>query len=199
MGAFHAYDIRGIYNVDFDKQTAYKIGYFLPELLKADKVLVGRDCRVSSPEIHDYLIKGITDAGSDVDDIGLSSTPLVYFGTANYGYKASVQITASHNPAEYKINGRHPRNLRIHIKMRKAHRDQILYEIQHEGDAQPWPEAHVFFEIDVVAFVRDLQAVVGVFLLLRFLSENKGFPVFKDQDAVISVVDYQRELSARQF
>ena len=99
MGAFHAYDIRGIYNVDFDKETAYKVGYFLPELLKADKVLVGRDCRVSSPEIHDWLIKGITDAGADVDDIGLSSTPLVYFGTANYGYKASVQITASHNPA----------------------------------------------------------------------------------------------------
>ena len=43
MGAFHAYDIRGIYNVDFDKETAYKVGYFLPELLSADKVLVGRD------------------------------------------------------------------------------------------------------------------------------------------------------------
>ena len=101
MGAFHAYDIRGIYNVDFDKETAYKVGYFLPELLKADKVLVGRDCRLSGQEIHDYLIKGITDAGADVDDIGYSSTPLVYFGTANYGYKASVQITASHNPREY--------------------------------------------------------------------------------------------------
>ena len=101
MGAFHAYDIRGIYNVDFDKDTAYKVGYFLPSLLGTDKVLVGRDCRVSSPEVHDYLIKGITDAGADVDDIGLSSTPLVYFGTAKYGYKASVQITASHNPAEY--------------------------------------------------------------------------------------------------
>ena len=101
MGAFHAYDIRGIYNVDFDKETAYKVGYFLPELLKANKVLVGRDCRLSGQEIHDYLIKGITDAGADVDDIGLSSTPLVYFGTANYGYKASVQIPASHTPREY--------------------------------------------------------------------------------------------------
>ncbi len=101
MGAFHAYDIRGIYNVDFDKDIAYKVGYFLPGLLKADKVLVGRDCRLSGQEIHDYLIKGITDAGADVDDIGYSSTPLVYFGTANYGYKASVQITASHNPREY--------------------------------------------------------------------------------------------------
>ena len=101
MGAFHAYDIRGIYNADFDKDTAYKVGYFLPELLETGKVLVGRDCRVSSPEIHEYLIKGITDAGADVHDIGLSTTPMVYFGTANYGFKASVQITASHNPAEY--------------------------------------------------------------------------------------------------
>ena len=101
MGAFHAYDIRGIYNVDFDRDTAYKVGYFLPELLSADKVLVGRDCRVSSDEIHEYLLAGITDAGADVYDIGLSTTPMVYFGTANYGFKASVQITASHNPREY--------------------------------------------------------------------------------------------------
>ena len=101
MGAFHAYDIRGIYNVDFNRDTAYKVGYFLPELLSADKVLVGRDCRVSSHEIHEYLLKGITDAGADVYDIGLSTTPMVYFGTANYGFKASVQITASHNPREY--------------------------------------------------------------------------------------------------
>ena len=101
MGAFHAYDIRGIYNVDFDKNTAYKVGYFLPELLGTDKVLVGRDCRVSSDEIHEYLLKGINDAGADVYDVGLSTTPMVYFGTANYGFKASVQITASHNPKEY--------------------------------------------------------------------------------------------------
>lgn len=101
MGAFHAYDIRGIYNVDFDKNTAYKVGYFLPELLGTDKVLVGRDCRVSSDEIHEYLLKGLNDAGADVYDVGLSTTPMVYFGTANYGFKASVQITASHNPKEY--------------------------------------------------------------------------------------------------
>ena len=101
MGAFHAYDIRGIYNVDFHKEVANKVGYFIPELLSADKVLVGRDGRVSSPEIHDWLVKGITDAGADVYDVGLSTTPMVYFGTAHYGFKASVQITASHNPAEY--------------------------------------------------------------------------------------------------
>ena len=101
MGAFHAYDIRGIYGVDFDRTTAFKVGYFIPELLSADKVLVGRDCRLSSPEIRDSLVEGITEAGADVHDIGLSTTPMVYFGTAEYGYKASVQITASHNPREY--------------------------------------------------------------------------------------------------
>ena len=101
MGAFHAYDIRGIYGTDFDALTAYKVGYFIVGLLEADKVLVGRDCRVSSPEIHDSLVRGITDAGADVLDIGLSSTPMVYFGTVHYGMKASVQITASHNPARY--------------------------------------------------------------------------------------------------
>ena len=101
MGAFHAYDIRGIYGTDFDSTTAYKVGYFIVGLLEAGKVLVGRDCRVSSPEIHDSLVQGITDAGADVLDIGLSSTPMVYFGTVHYGMKASVQITASHNPARY--------------------------------------------------------------------------------------------------
>lgn len=101
MGAFHAYDIRGIYNIDFDKDIVYKVGYFLPRLLSTSRILVGRDCRLSSDEIHDYLLKGITDAGADVYDIGLSTTPMVYFGTAKYGFGASVQITASHNPSEY--------------------------------------------------------------------------------------------------
>lgn len=101
MGAFHAYDIRGIYGEDFDSQTAYKVGYFIPGLLGTDKVAVGRDGRVSSPEIHDALVRGITDAGADVYDIGLSTTPMVYFTTAHYGFEASVQITASHNPPQY--------------------------------------------------------------------------------------------------
>lgn len=101
MGAFHAYDIRGIYNVDFDREFAYKVGYFVPVLLECDKVVVGRDVRLSSGEIHDALVKGICDSGADVYDLGLATTPLVYYATAKYGFKASVQITASHNPKEY--------------------------------------------------------------------------------------------------
>lgn len=78
MGAFHAYDIRGIYNKDFNKETVYKIGFFLPELLKTNKVLVGRDARESSPEIHLALLDGITDAGADVYDLGLATLSLIH-------------------------------------------------------------------------------------------------------------------------
>lgn len=101
MGAFHAYDIRGIYNEDFTKEDVYRIGYFLPQLLIADKVLVGYDVRVSSPEVYEYLCKGITDAGADVYSIGKATTPMVYYSTARYKFDASVMITASHNPREY--------------------------------------------------------------------------------------------------
>lgn len=100
-GAFKAYDIRGIYNKEFNSEDVYRIGYFIPKLLKADKVLVGRDCRVSSDEVFEYLSKGITDSGADVYNIGLSTTPMVYFATAKHGFDASIQITASHNPKEY--------------------------------------------------------------------------------------------------
>ncbi len=101
MGAFKAYDIRGVWKKDFDETTVYKVGYFLPELLNTDHVVVGRDVRLSSPTIHDCLVRGITDSGADVWDLGLATTPMVYFATAFLDAKASVQITASHNPPEY--------------------------------------------------------------------------------------------------
>ena len=95
MNAFHAYDIRGRYNVDFDKNDVYKIGYFLPKILKTDQVLVGRDARVSSQEIYEYLSKGLMHSGVTVYDIGLATTPMVYFATAKHHFDASVMITAS--------------------------------------------------------------------------------------------------------
>ncbi len=101
MSVFKAYDIRGVWKKDFDENTVYKVGFFLPSLLKTDHVVVGRDVRTSSPVIHDELVRGITDSGSDVWDLGLSTTPMVYFATNFLKADASVQITASHNPAEY--------------------------------------------------------------------------------------------------
>ena len=64
-------------------------------------MLVGYDCRESTPRLRDSLFRGLTDAGADVYDIGLSTTPMVYYATARKGFDASVQITASHNPRNY--------------------------------------------------------------------------------------------------
>ncbi len=101
MGVFKAYDIRGVYNQDFNKETAYKVGYFLPRLLPCEFVVVGRDTRLTSDEIFENLCNGINDAGVDVWNIGLATTPMVYFSTVYYKAQASVQITASHNPKQY--------------------------------------------------------------------------------------------------
>ncbi|MBO6050721.1 MAG: phosphomannomutase/phosphoglucomutase [Bacteroidales bacterium] len=101
MGAFKQYDFRGVFGEDFTTDDIYRFGFFLPALLKADKVLVGRDMRLSTPVIFDSLTRGITDAGADVCDMGMTTTPMVYYFTAKHHFKASVMITASHNPKEY--------------------------------------------------------------------------------------------------
>ena len=101
MGAFKAYDFRGVFGKDFDLDTIYKFGFFLPSLLKADKILIGRDMRLTSDDMFQALARGITDAGADAYDMGLTTTPMVYYFTAKHHFPASVMITASHNPKDY--------------------------------------------------------------------------------------------------
>jgi len=101
MNAFKAYDIRGVYGRDFDSSNIRKIGFFLPKLLNANTVLVGRDARASSPEVFEALCDGITAAGANVVSIGQCTTPTIYFATATKGFDAAVMITASHNPPEH--------------------------------------------------------------------------------------------------
>ncbi len=101
MGIFKAYDIRGVYRDGLDEDLAYRIGRCLPALLGGKRALVGRDARLSSPSLAEALLRGIADAGCDADDMGLASTPMVYYFTAEKSYDFSVQVTASHNPPEY--------------------------------------------------------------------------------------------------
>ena len=98
MGFFKAYDMRGTFGVDFDLDTVYRVGKALPEVVKGGKWLVGRDVRVTSAAIRDALVKGLSEAGATVTDIGLCTTPMVYYFTATDDYDGSVMITASHNP-----------------------------------------------------------------------------------------------------
>ena len=98
MGFFKAYDMRGTYGVDFDLDTVYKVGLALPKVVKGKRWLVGRDCRTTSDAVHDALVKGLSEAGAEVSDLGLCTTPMVYYFTALDGFDGSVMITASHNP-----------------------------------------------------------------------------------------------------
>lgn len=98
---FKTYDIRGIVPDQLNPDMAYKIGRGLVLTLGVDQVAVGRDMRVSGPELAAALINGIRDQGASVDDLGLVSTDALYFAVGKYGYPAGVMITASHNPPEY--------------------------------------------------------------------------------------------------
>jgi phosphomannomutase len=98
MGFFKSYDMRGTFGVDFDLPMIRSIGFNLPDVLNAKRILVGRDARNTSKDVRDWLIEGLMAAGADVTDIGLATTPMTYFYTAKGEFDASVQITASHNP-----------------------------------------------------------------------------------------------------
>lgn len=101
MSVFKAYDVRGVYPQAINEEVAYKVGFFLPELLNSDHVMIGRDARESTPALFEALARGVTDRGCDVWDIGLCTTPTVYFAGPHLNSKASIMITASHNPKEY--------------------------------------------------------------------------------------------------
>ena len=98
MGFFKAYDMRGTFGVDFDLNTVYKVGLALPKVVKGKRWLVGRDCRTTSDAVHDALVKGLSESGAEVSDLGRCTTPMVYYFTAADGFDGSVMITASHNP-----------------------------------------------------------------------------------------------------
>ena len=98
MSFFKAYDMRGTLGADFDLGTVYRVGRALPKVVGGKRWLVGRDARVSSPALRDALVAGLSSAGAEVEDLGLATTPMVYFFTAEDGFDGSVMITASHNP-----------------------------------------------------------------------------------------------------
>lgn len=98
MSFFKAYDMRGRFGVDFDLDTVYKVGLSLPRIVGGGKWLVGRDGRTTSKDIRDALVSALVEAGAQVVDMGLSTTSMVYFFTAEDSFDGSVMITASHNP-----------------------------------------------------------------------------------------------------
>jgi phosphomannomutase len=101
LPCFKAYDVRGLVPTELNAEIAYAIGRAYADQTGAQRVCVGRDIRLSGPELSKALAKGLNDAGVDVVDLGMVGTEMVYFATANYGYDGGIMITASHNPKDY--------------------------------------------------------------------------------------------------
>src|ERR687895_2074928 len=98
---FKAYDVRGIYPTELDEDGAYAIGRAYVEQFEPKRIAVGHDMRLSSPTMARSLIRGATDAGSDVLDLGLVGTEMVYFAVGDLELDGGIAVTASHNPKEY--------------------------------------------------------------------------------------------------
>ncbi|MFQ3548705.1 MAG: phosphomannomutase/phosphoglucomutase [Armatimonadota bacterium] len=100
-GIFKAYDIRGLYPQEIDDEDAYRIGRAFVSALKCKRVIIGHDMRESADTFEAATIRGCIDQGADVVPIGLTSTPMYYFGVNYLEGDAGIMCTASHNPAEY--------------------------------------------------------------------------------------------------
>ncbi len=98
---FKAYDIRGKVPSQLNALIAERIGAGLARLVGRGAVVLGRDVRLTSPELQEALARGLIAHGNDVIDIGLCGTEEVYFQTAHLGAAAGVMVTASHNPLDY--------------------------------------------------------------------------------------------------
>jgi phosphomannomutase len=97
---FKAYDVRGVVPDELDPDVVRRIGAAFATWSEASEILIGRDCRLSSPDLATALTEGATSRGTDVVDLGLASTDLLYFASGSLD-RPGVMITASHNPKEY--------------------------------------------------------------------------------------------------
>jgi len=97
---FKAYDVRGVVPDDLDDDLVRAIGGAYAQITDDRPILIGRDCRLSSPDLAAALAEGITAQGSDVVDLGLASTDLLYFASGSLDLPG-IMITASHNPKQY--------------------------------------------------------------------------------------------------
>jgi phosphomannomutase/phosphoglucomutase len=101
---FRAYDVRGVVGKTLNAQVAHALGQSIGTLMGEKglrEIVVGRDGRLSGPELAGALSDGLRAAGIDVIDVGAVSTPVVYFAAFRYNTGCGVAVTGSHNPPDY--------------------------------------------------------------------------------------------------
>ena len=101
LDIFRAYDIRGIFGVDFESKDFYQIACAYAECFQPKIVALGHDVRESSPQLWQQVANGLQDSGAKVLNLGQISTDMLYFSVAHYKTDGGIVISASHNPAAY--------------------------------------------------------------------------------------------------
>jgi len=163
-GIFKAYDVRGVVPDELDATFARAIGVAFANVVKSPSVVIGHDMRVSSKELVEALVDGVTSTGTDVVEIGLCSTDMLYFASGRLEMPGAM-VTASHNPGSY--NG---------IKFCRAQAVPIgketgLAEIEQIARSHPKPSGVRIGKVterDMLAeFVDHVRSFVDVSLLSR--------------------------------
>jgi phosphomannomutase len=98
---FKAYDVRGLYPGEVDEEGAYATGRAYVEEFEPRTIAVGQDMRLSSPAMAAAVVRGASDGGADVVDVGMIGTEMLYYAVGALGLDGGVAVTASHNPKEY--------------------------------------------------------------------------------------------------
>ena len=101
LSCFKAYDVRGRVPDELNEDIAYRIGRAFTQFIRAKKVVIGHDIRLTSEVLASALANGIMDAGADVYDIGQCGTEEIYFSTFHGDFDGGICVTASHNPKDY--------------------------------------------------------------------------------------------------
>ncbi len=138
---FREYDIRGLADVEIDAHFAYRLGRAFADMLSADTnapVIVGRDVRLSGPALQAAAMAGISDAGRDILDIGVTPTPLAYFSVFRRDAAGCLQVTASHNPGEY--NGF--KMMRGRESLHGGDLQQLMQRMQDAHDGKTMRQGH---------------------------------------------------------
>ncbi|MFA5516701.1 MAG: phosphomannomutase [Desulfuromonadales bacterium] len=135
LNCFKAYDIRGRLPDELNEDIAWRIGRAYAAFLQPQKIVVGRDVRLTSQALTDALAAGLTEGGADVFDLGLCGTEEVYFATFHKEMDGGIMVTASHNPMDY--NGMKL----VRAGARPISGDSGLLTIRDMAAAGDWPVA----------------------------------------------------------
>ncbi len=163
IDCFKAYDVRGELGVNLDESIAYRIGRAFEQILAKntahDKpaIVIGADIRPSSFALKAAAIEGITDAGVDVIDLGMTGTEEVYFATSFYDAIGGIEVTASHNPINY--NGLKM----VRENSRPISADTGLAEVRalaESGEFIDAPKGRVIEKSDKTAYIDKLMSFV---------------------------------------